>query len=567
MTVTKAPPRQTVQIILSDGRIYEAPTGTPIEAFIHQAESDADIPKEHRAVAVRIHNRLRELTFPIQNDVHVETVTMLVRDGARIYRRSLSFLLVVAANRCFPEAKVAIDHSLPERGYFCRVENRPNFTVEELASIESQMRELVEKDLPIRRKRLTIDEAKTYFNERQDYEKVQLLEVRGRDYLNIYTLDGFADYFFGYMTPSTGYLESFSLEWAEGGFLLRYPDIEHPIDEPPPVRFNKLNYVFRQTKEWLQLLGVENFAQLNQATRDGRLRELIFVSEALQERRIGEIGMSVAERANTRLVLIAGPSSSGKTTFSKRLAIQLMTHGLKPFTLELDNYFVDREKTPLDEDGEYDFESLHAINLDLFNDHLQRLIAGEKVQLPRFDFLQGKSIPDREVQLSSAHVLIIEGIHGLNPALVPNIAPELYYRVYVSALTQLNIDRYNRISTTDVRLLRRIVRDAVNRGWTATDTLERWGSVTRGERVNIFPFQENADAMFNSALIYELAVLRPIAEPHLLRVKQDHPKRIEAKRLLSFLSWLIPVTDDHVPDNSILREFIGGSNLRDYHPS
>jgi len=336
----------------------------------------------------------------------------------------------------------------------------------------------------------------------------------------------------------------------------------------PYVRSPQLTRVFQQTEEWLTLLGIEDIGHLNMGIRDGRARELVLVNEALHEQHIAHIATQIAERHRNglRLVLIAGPSSSGKTTFSKRLAIQLMAHGLKPYTLEMDRYFVERENTPRDERGEFDFEALEAVDIPLFNDQLVRLTAGEKLRIPHFNFVTGLREVGEEVQLSAEHVLIVEGIHGLNPALVNALPTRQTFRVYVSALTQLNIDRHNRVPTTDVRLIRRIVRDATYRGYTAVDTLSRWESVRRGEKRNIFPYQENADIMFNSALLYELAVLRPLAEPLLLQVEPRNSHYIEARRLLSILSWVKPMDAELVPDNSLLREFVGDSILRDYTP-
>lgn len=568
-TATPGEPRTYVQVTFHDQKIYQAPIDTPLKAFVQQWEMDHQIPSAQRAIAAMVDNRLRELTIPVKRDISIRLVTLGESDGALIYRRSLCFLMIAAAEMCFPGIKVSIDYSLPQRAFFCRLADRPNFTPEELAQIKVKMRELVAANLPITRDRMSLEESQQYFAKRGDEEKVRLLQFRSRDYLSIYKLGDFADYFFGYMAPSTGYLQWFDLSLVdEDGFLLQYPEDEKPDYVRPAVKLSKLDEVFRQADEWLQLLEINDFGQLNEAIQQGRMRELILVAEALHERRIAEIGQEIAEahHKGARLVLIAGPSSSGKTTFSKRLAIQVMTHGLKPFTLELDNYFVDRDLTPRDENGEFDFEALEAVNLALFNEHLEKLIAGEAVIMPRYDFKEGKSTLGREVRLTAEHVIIVEGIHGLNPRLTSAIPRERQYLIYVSALTQLNIDRHNRVSTTDVRLLRRIVRDATYRGWTATDTLGRWQSVRRGEKHNIFPFQENADVMFNSSLFYELAVLRPLAEPHLLRVNLDHPKWAEANRLLSFLTWVTPVPDEGVPDNSILREFIGGSNLREYHP-
>lgn len=565
-SVSASQARQTVQLNFGDGRIYEAPIGTRLIEFMRLYESDTAIPKTRRAVAAMVDNRLRELNTPMQRDAEVRPITTLHSDGMRIYRRSLAFMMAAAAHELFPQAQLFIEHALPQQAFYCRVEDA-QFTEEQIKQLETHMRQMVKADLPIVRQELALDAAKTYFSQRHDVEKVRLLQFRTRPTLRIYHLGQFSDYFFGYMIPSTGYLNHFQLEPAIDGFLLRYPDEKTP-DQLQPVRISKLDAVFRQADDLLRLLEVRDIGQLNEVNREGKLLQLILVAEALHERRIAEISQQIMERRadGARVILIAGPTSSGKTTFAKRLAIQLMTHGLKPFTLELDNYFVDREKTPLDEHGEYDFEALGAINREMLTEHVRQLVAGKLVTLPRFNFHIGKSEFGPEVRLSSDHVIIMEGIHGLNPELLPAIQPDMAFRIYISALTQLNIDRYNRVSTTDVRLLRRIVRDAISRGWDATQTLVRWESVGRGEWRNIYPFQEQADAMFNSALIYELAALKPYAEPHLLRVRLDHPKWSEANRLLSFLAWVMPTSDVGIPDNSILREFIGRSNLHDFHP-
>jgi uridine kinase len=385
----------------------------------------------------------------------------------------------------------------------------------------------------------------------------------------LYSLRGREDYYYGYMLPSTGYLRFFKLIPSDSGFILQYPRKETPTELHELDATTKLGAVFQQADDWLEKMGVEDIGRLNQIVRNSRAHELILVAEALHEQQVAHIAHQIAHRSSVRLVLVAGPSSSGKTTFAKRLAIQLLAHGVRPFTLEMDNYFVNRELTPRAENGDYDFESLRAIDLERFNAHLLDLMAGKSVRLPRFDFVTGRSLEGRTAQLSGNQIMVIEGIHGLNPDLVPQIPPEKIYRVYVSALTQLNTDTHNRIPTTDVRLLRRIVRDARHRGYSATDTLKRWSSVRDGEKRNIFPYQENADAMFNSALVYELAALRPLAEPLLLQVEPATPPHIEANRLLSFLRWVQPLTPKQqtmIPDTSLLREFIGGLSLEHYYP-
>jgi uridine kinase len=378
---------------------------------------------------------------------------------------------------------------------------------------------------------------------------------------------GTRDYFHGYMVPSTGYLSYFALHPWPPGFVLQYPRRHWPTELRPVRDYPQLTAIFREYGEWLRLIGVESVSELNEAIANDRIREIILVSEALHEQRIAQVADLIARyRDEVKVVLIAGPSAAGKTTFSKRLSVQLLAHGIRPFPLEMDNYFVDREKTPRDEYGNYDFEVLEALDLELFNQHLLELMDGKAVQLPRFDFKEGRRQPGETVQMGSDHIIIVEGIHGLNPGLVPSLPSESAFRIYLSALTQLNLDRHNRVPTTDTRLLRRLVRDATYRGYSAEDTLNRWESVRRGEKRHIFPYQEHADIMFNSALAYELAVLKPLAEPLLLQVEPSSPRRVEAKRLLTFLQWLEPCAPDMIPDNSILREFIGGSILRDYRP-
>ncbi len=556
-----AQPRETVQVWFDDGRVFEGPVGTPLEEFIRAAGSDPDAP----TVAALIDNELRELTYRVEKDIEVTPITMAESDGFRIYRRSLTFLLVVAIHELFPQATVYVDHSLTFGGYFCQVRGRDPFTADELAQIEARMREIVAADEPIRKERVPLNEAIALFEARGDDDKVRLLQHRRKDFLTLYQLRGLRDYFHGYMVPSTGYLSVFGLQDYPPGFILRFPRSDPPMYLHPFVDYPKLVGVFREYGEWLELMGVPDVGALNKAIAGERVREVVLVSEALHEQRIARIAAEIAGRqGQVRLVLIAGPSSSGKTTFSKRLSIQLLANGLRPFALEMDNYFVDRDKTPRDEKGEYDFESLAALDVALFNDHLLRLLAGQEVVLPRYNFQTGLREVGEAVQLRPDHVILVEGIHGLNPDLTSSIPPERTYRVYVSALTQLNIDKHNRVPTTDTRLLRRIVRDAAQRGYTAQQTIDRWESVRRGEKTWIFPYQEHADVMFNSALVYELAVLKPLAEPLLLQVRPGSRAYIEAKRLLAFLDWFEPLAPDLVPDNSILREFVGGSILRDF---
>ncbi len=566
--VYRAEPRTAVQVAFPDGTVLEGPVGTTLEMFITAYESEHNMGGP-LAVAALVDGRLRELTRPVVRDVLAQPVRTSDSDGNRIYRRSLAFLLTVVAAELFPGTQIEVEHSIPSGGYFCRVHGRDPFTTEEIERIKAHMRAIVEAEEPITRRQIPLDEARAMFEACGDDDKVSLLEFRAKSYLTIYQLRAESDYFYGYMVPNTRYLQQFELHVEADGFILQHPRRENPAEIRPPTQSPQLTAVFRQREDWVSLLGVENVGSLNREIRDGHAREVVLVMEALHEGHIAQIASQIAERHQEggRLVLIAGPSSSGKTTFSKRLAIQLIAHGLKPYTLEMDRYFVERHLTPRDESGEFDFEALEAVDLPLFNDQLLALTHSEAVRVPHFNFVTGKRTLEKDaIQLSPDHVLIIEGIHGLNPRLVSVLPTEGIFRVYVSALTVLNLDRHNRVPTTDVRLIRRIVRDATFRGYTALDTLARWESVRRGEKRNIFLYQENADVMFNSALVYELAVLRPLAEPLLLQVEPGSAYYNEARRLLAILSWLQPMNPDLVPDNSLLREFIGGSILRDYMP-
>lgn len=571
--VTPSSPRETVRLTLPDNRIYEAPVGTTIEQFLIMHQQDESTLYSSPFIAAVLDNRLRELTQPVTRDGDLTPVLLTDGDGARIYRRSLVLLLVTAINELYPNLKVDVSYAVPDGGYYCLLRDHAPFNETELAALETHMRAIVTANNPITRRVVPLEEAQALFESRNETDKVRLLEIRTRPTLTLYTLRERSEYYYGYMVPSTGYLAQFRLIKAPSGFILQYPTRVERDGMPALIpNMTKVGAMFEATETFLQRIGVEDIGRLNQIVAADRVQELILVGEALHEQRIAQIAHSVYlahHDRGLRLVLISGPSSSGKTTFSKRLAIQLLAFGLRPFTLELDNYFVDRELTPLDEEGNYDFEALEAINLPLFNQHLVQLTRGEEVILPRFNFKLGKSMSGAAQRLTDNQILIIEGIHGMNPRLVTQIENDKIYRVYVSALTQLNLDSHNRIPTTDVRLLRRICRDAVQRGHNAQSTIERWPSVRRGEHRNIFPYQENADVIFNSMLPYELAALRPIAEPLLLQVEYTARAQIESNRLLSFLRWVRPMTPAQtalIPDTSLLREFVGGSILEAYQP-
>jgi len=555
-------PRRTAQIYFPDGRTYEAPVGTSLENYFRAAVGASSVP----VIAALVNGELRELGYKIWSDAAVQPLFLSDSDGIRIYRRSLSFLLITVIRELFPEAYIFVDHSLPFGGFFCEVGGRKPFDEEELAQIEDRMHEIVEEDYSIRRERVPLAQAVEMFRDRGETDKARLLARREREDIKLYNLRDSRDYFHGYMVPSTGYLRYFTLHKWPPGFVLQYPRRTDPTRLCSPTDYPQLTAIFREYGKRLRLLGVGSVSRLNQAIETGRIRETVLVSEALHEQRIAQIAHQVHQQEKVRLVLIAGPSASGKTTFSKRLSIQLLAEGIQPFPLALDDYFVDREKTPKDENGNYNFEALEALDTELFNEHLQALMREEDVQLPHFNFKTGRREKGERVKLGPDHIIIVEGIHGLNPKLVAGVSDERIYRIYVSALTQLNIDRHNRVPTTDTRLIRRIVRDATYRGYTAEDTLEQWDMVRRGEKEFIFPYQEHADIMFNSALVFELSVLKELAEPLLLQVKPSSPRRVEVKRLLALLQWFEPCSPEVVPDNSILREFIGGSILRDYTP-
>ena len=555
-------PRNTIEVYLSDGRVLEAERNSTLEEILQILPEWKNPP----IVGAIVNGVLRELTFPIKMDSEVRCLTMADSDGARIYRRSLNFLLEAAFQDISPQAKVTIDHAVTSGGFYCQVEGIENFSKDDVAKLENHMHGIVSADIDFERKEIPLTEAIEYFRNKRQFDKVKLLKYRNKPHLVLYQLGEQKDYHHGYMVPSSGYLEYFKLIWmTPNSFVLQYPRRRSPMElEKIPDNHQLLN-TFRLYGSWLKRLGVDNVGALNEAIENDRIRELILVSEAFHEMRIADIARRIAaDSKRIKIVLIAGPSSSGKTTFSKRLSIQLLTQGISPFPLEMDNYFVDRELTPRDERGEYDFESIDALDRTLLDNHLSRLIAGEKVQLPKFNFKEGKSYPGEIAHLEEGQTILLEGIHGLNPKLLENIPTELSFRIYISCLTQLNLDRHNRISTTDTRLIRRIVRDARERGYSAYDTIKRWESVGAGEKRNIFPYQDNADEIMNSALVYELSALRPFVEPLLRQVPYGTYEHVEAKRILSFLEWFLPINTDLIPDNSILQEFLGASILKNF---
>lgn len=554
-------PRKTIELVLPDGRVYTGARGATLLELLSSLPEWENPP----IMGAIVNGELKELTFQIDMDARIRPVTMADDDGARIYRRSATFLLEAAFEEIFPQNSMKLDHSVSAGGYYCEVTDRAPLTPIELKTLEKRMQELVDLNLKIKKKNVPLRKAISYFEEKGLKDKVQLLKYRQKDYLVLYQLGNHQDYHHGYMVPSTSFIKWFALDVAGDGFILSYPRRNSPKQILTRTNYPKLLSTFRQYGNWLERLGIESVGSLNDANSSGNLREVILISEALHELQIADIAQHIADRSEeARIILIAGPSSSGKTTFSKRLSIQLLAQGFSPYPLEMDNYFVDREQTPKDENGQYNFESLGAMDTHKLSVDLKHLIAGEEVQLPHYNFKEGRQEKGEVIKLSQDHLLILEGIHGLNPQLLPDIAASSTFKIYASCLTQLNLDRYNRISTTDTRLIRRIVRDARERGYSAQQTIQRWDSVTRGEKDYIFPYQENGDKLFNSALVYELSALRPLVEPLLRQVPYGTMEYVEAKRLLAMLEWFMPITSDLIPDNSILREFVGGSILAEF---
>lgn len=530
------------------------PSGTTFEALASKYQNYY----KDQIILVMENHRLRELNKPIAKDSNLEFVTMTDRDGKRAYRRSVTILLQKAVyNICKKNAWVRVCYSLGD-GYYCEIEGM-ELTQALLNSIKEEMLRLVEQDIPIKKESVKTEYAVELFHEFGMRDKERLMSYRRSSRVNLYSLDGMVDYYYGFMAPATGYLKWFDLEQYEEGFVLLLPNKIGNVVEPR-LTSHKLNCTLRDSKEWSSMLGVGSVGALNDAIAQGRGEEIILLQEALMEERIGALAAQIASTHDKKFVMIAGPSSSGKTTFSNRLSIQLRAKGLNPHPIGLDDYYVDRDKCPRDENGEFDFECLESIDVEQFNKDMSRLLNGEEVLMPSFNFKTGKrEYRGRKLKLTDKDILIIEGIHGLNDKLSYTLPAESKFRIYISALTQLNIDEHNPLPTTDGRLLRRIVRDNRTRGTNAHETLAMWASVRRGEEKNIFPFQESADVMFNSALVYEMAVLKVYAEPLLFQIPKDSPEYLEAKRLLKLLDYFLPLPTEGIAQNSLIREFVGGS--------
>ena len=517
-------------------------------------------------VSAKVNNKVESLTFRVYNNKDVEFLNLCSSSGMRTYVRSLFFVLYKAVEDLYPNGNIVLEHPI-SKGYYCQLKLDRSIGLDDVQRIKQRMKEIIAEDLPFERFEKHTDEVVELFRQKGMKDKVQLLETSGNLYSYYYTLGDTIDYYYGSLLPSTGYLHLFDLVKYYDGLLLQVPNRSNPSKLEEMLKQEKMLEVLKEHRQWNQILGIGTVGDFNKACNAGYATELINVSEALQEKRISQIADEIYHRGQkgqpVKLILISGPSSSGKTTFSKRLSVQLMANGLKPYPVSLDDYFVNRVDTPKDESGNYDYESLYALDLDFFNQQLQALLNGEEVELPRFNFNTGiREMSGNRLKVDDNMILILEGIHALNPELTPHIPAESKFKIYVSALTTILLDNHNYIPTTDNRLLRRIIRDYKYRGYSAEETISRWPSVRAGEEKWIFPFQENADVMFNSALLFELAIIKDYAEPILRKVPNNRPEYSEAYRLRKFLEYFIPLQDKELPPTSLLREFLGGSSFR-----
>lgn len=535
----------------------------PLGTSLLEISQDLNINLENQVCGAIVNNQVKELTFCVVKTKRVEFIDVSHQDGMRLYIRSLIFVLVAAVREIYPDVVLQVQKGI-SNGYYCELNGiGKKMTDDDVSIIIQKMKQLIKQDIPFIKKEMLTTKADELLLSEGLYEKARLFEQQGKLYSDIYFLNDYGDYFYGHLLPSTGYISNFGLIRYFDGLLLRIPKQKRfhrlrKVEKQP-----KLFEIYQEQKEWAEILKVATIGNLNDFALQNRSGHVIKISEALHEKKIAEIANIIHTRnGDIKVVLVAGPSASGKTTFSKRLSVQLAVNGLHPFQISLDNYFVDREKTPRDEFGEYDFESLHAIDIDFFNQQLIDLMDGKEVTLPKFDFQHGKRIMNGiKFKLMPGDILVVEGIHGMNPNLLTQVQSKNTFKIFISALTQISVDEHTHISTADNRLLRRMIRDSKYRGYPAGETLKRWPSVRRGEEKNIFPFQENADVMFNSATLYELAVLSKYAIPILEQVPENQAEYTEAKRLLKFLSYFKPIDDTEIPPTSLLREFVGGSSF------
>lgn len=549
-----------IQIICQNCNIAkEYSLGTSLKHIAEDIQTNLKYP----VLGAFVNNKLKELTYNIYKPKTVEFIDITYPDGMRMYTRSLLFILQKAVNEIIPGRRLKVEHAI-SKGYYCEVEGmNGSLNIDIVFAIGEKMREIINSGLPFERDEILSTEAIELFENNGLEQKALLFKSRPQLYSSVYRLGETIDYFYGYLVPSTDYLKVFDLVKYYDGMLMIVPKSTNPLECEEIVIQDKLFEIFQEYKNWGEILNVGYIGNINVIVKKKQVGELVKISEALQEKKLVYIADTIVQKEiHPKLILISGPSSSGKTTFAQRLAIQLKVAGLKPVTLSLDNYFVDRELTPLDENGEYDFEALEAIDIELLNDNLVSLFKGDKVQLPKFSFQTGKKIYNGDsLQIDDKTIIIAEGIHALNPDLTPKISDSDKYNIYVSALTTVSLDNHNRIPTTDTRLVRRIVRDYRYRSYSALDTINRWQSVRKGEEKYIFPNQENADVMFNTAVHYEAGVLKRYVEPILREVPPNNVAYREAVRLLKFFSYVVPVPDEEIPPTSILREFLGGSSF------
>ena len=540
---------------INNGVTRDFPSGVSLLEIYN--EMGLDMP--YGPIAARVNNETEGLGLRIYRHKDVEFIDMTSDDGMRMYVRSLTFIFMKAMNEMFPGEVVRFENAI-SRGYYCRA-TFP-VTEEQVGMLRERMQLIVESDIPFKRVECHTQDAIDVFEKIGRVDKVRLLDTYDRLYTRYYELDGYVDSYYNGLVPSTGYIRLFEIEKYADGVLLRIPSKERPTELEDKVPQEKLQEIFEERLQWHQKMGVETIGDFNKGVRMGFGIDLVNVSEVLQERRLSNIADTVLERG-ARVVLIAGPSSSGKTTFSKRLSVQLLACGLRPYAISLDDFFVNRTLTPRKPDGDYDFESIYSIDLPYFNDSLSRILAGEEVELPYYNFVKGeREYRGNKLKLLPNMVLVIEGTHALNPMLTQQIPDSEKFRIYVSALTSIKLDYHNYISTSDSRLLRRMLRDSKYRGYSAVETIQRWPSVRKGEEEWIFPFQENADVMFNSSHFYELAVLKSHVEPLLRAVPQNIKEYSEARRLLRFLEYIVPLPDNELPPTSVVREFLGGSSFK-----
>jgi len=547
--------KKPVTVYFTNGESFEYCEGVTLL----QISKDVQNLYTTAIVAARVNNEIKDLNFCVSSDCAVEFLDLHTESGIKVYQRSLAFVMIAAAHEIFPQGTVTVEHSL-SKGLYCELYIGQPITLDHLNTLEMHMRQIVAENRLITMKNVPIAEAVELFRTVGQSEKVKHLEQLKREQVKIYYCGKSYGYFYGTMTPNTGSLTVFELRKHASGFILRFPEKENPDRLPEFVPQAKLSQIFLEAERWGKILQCGYVATLNEYVQNNSINDIIRVAEALHEKKIAHIADFVFQNKDVRVILVAGPSSSGKTTFAQRLTVQLKVNGLRPVALSLDDYFIDRAHTPRDAKGDYDFEAIEAIDLQLFNEHLIRILQGEAVEIPSYNFIKGeREYRGHVIQINKNEPLIIEGIHGLNERLSSSVPREHKVKVYISALTQLSIDNHNRIPTTDTRLIRRIVRDSQFRSHDALKTLSMWPSVRRGEERNIFPFQEDADIMFNSALIYELGVLKKYAEPLLAQITPEHAEYAEAIRLLKFLSPFESIEDVEIPLNSILREFTGSS--------